>query len=312
MKKILLLVNPNARSGPGAFKDLKEALTAAGHLVIEPSDQDQQNTRSIIFAHEKEVDLVIIGGGDGSINYSLPALIETGLPLLVYPLGTANLLARSFNLKPNIADLLKLLEEGVTVPIDLGQVNGIPFINVCGLGISTEVNKRVTRTLKKLTGPFSFWLTGLKLIRSLKPYKINITVDDKPTLTIRTWQITICNGRKYGAWMTIEPDASYNDELLHCLSTEVSRTWEGLKLLPSYIKGTYKNHHEVNLLKGRKIFIQAKRPLQIDVDGDVQTQTPARFEVVPGALKLIIPKECLQDESPIKAEALHDGNFVRP
>lgn len=309
MKKILLLVNPNARSGPGAFKELEDAITAAGHSIVPLNPQDnKKNFRSLIFAFEKEVDMVIIGGGDGSINYTLPALIQTKLPLLVYPLGTANLLARSFNLKATIDELLTLIDEGVTVPIDIGKVNGIPFINVCGLGISTEVNRKVTKRLKKLTGPFSFWIMGLRLIRSLKPYKIKITVEDQSPLVIRAWQITICNGRKYGAWMTIEPDASYNDQLLHCLSTEVSNFWQGLKLLPSYIKGSYKKHHEVNLLKGRKIVIESKKNLQIDVDGDVQTQTPATFEVLPGALRLVIPRECLHDESPIHSA----DSFLQP
>lgn len=313
MKKILLLVNPNARSGLGAFHDLEAALKSAGHSVVPLKAQDnKRDFRSLIFEYEKEIDLVIIGGGDGSINYTLPALIKTKLPLIVYPLGTANLLARSFNLKANPENLVELIQDGVTVPIDLGQVNDIPFINVCGLGISTEVNRKISKRLKKLTGPFSFWIMGLRLMRSLKPYKMKITVDNHEPRIMRAWQITICNGRKYGAWMTIEPEASYNDQLLHCLSTEVSRFWQGIKLLPSYIKGTYKDHHEVNLLKGKKILVESKRNLQIDVDGDVQTQTPARFEVLPGALKLVIPRECLHDESPIESDHLHAENLVQP
>lgn len=301
MKNILLLINSNARSGAGAYQSISNSLKDAGHHVIDLSPSElKQDYRELVKRYQDEVDLIIVGGGDGSINYILPTLIESKIPLIVHPLGTANVLARSFNIKADITELINLIETGSVVDIDLGSVNGIYFINVCGMGISTEVNGQVSKKLKRLTGALSFFLTGLKLIRRLKPSSIKITIDENPPIVTRTWQITVCNGRKYGAWMTIEPDASYDDGILHCLSTEVKKTWQGFKLLPSYVKGTYKEHHDVNLLKGKRIKIESKRPLKIDVDGDIQTTTPAVFQVHSRILKLVVPAKALYDSSPVQ------------
>ncbi|MFP5385119.1 MAG: YegS/Rv2252/BmrU family lipid kinase [Bacteriovoracia bacterium] len=290
MKRILLLVNPKARSAAGTFLEIADALKTRGHQIYNiPYSEKADDFNVLIRRHREEIDIVIVAGGDGSINYILPSLVETKLPLVVYPLGTANLLARSFDIKADLSQLTEIIEKGKTVPLDLGVVNGKYFINVCGLGISTEVNKRVTRRLKKITGPLSFWITGLKLRKTLKPFKMKLTVDETPPIVTRTWQITVCNGRKYGAWMTISSDATYRDGVLHCLSTEVNKRWEGIKLLPSYLRGQYKEKDDVTLAKGKTIRVETKNTLQIDVDGDIQTQTPAVFEIRPQLLNIIIP-----------------------
>ncbi len=296
VKKILLLINPQARTGEGIFSEIKEAILKSGHELVELSETEiKEDFNAIVRRYAGSVDLVIIGGGDGSVNYLLPSLTETKIPFIVYPLGTANLLAKSFNIEGNIESLLDLIDHGNSVTIDLGKVNGKLFINVCGLGISTEVNKKLPSKLKKLTGKFSFWIMGLKLRKTLKPFKITLSADDRLAVFTKTWQITICNGRTYGNWMTIDPDAAYDDKTLYCLSTEVKRWWEGIRLLPSYLKGDYRQLHEVTFLKGKKIKIESRKPLNIDVDGDVQTCTPALFEIVPDALRIIIPTEIQED-----------------
>lgn len=302
-KKILLIVNPKARSGSTSKEELESALIKAGHTLIQPNPSD--DCRDFISKHKDDVDVVVVGGGDGTINYVLPAMVESQLPLVVFPLGTANLLARSFNIKADITELLDTTRTGVAVPIDLGMVNGIYFINVCGLGISTEVNKSVPAELKKRTGPLSFWIQGLKLIRHLEPFRIKITVDNEQPINTRTWQITICNGRKYAAWMTIQPDASYDDGMLRCLSTEISKWWEGFRLLPSYVRGTYSENLDVSFKAGKKIRIESRKPLSIDVDGDVQTTTPATFEVCSKVLNIILPPVVIAtEETPISESAL--------
>jgi diacylglycerol kinase (ATP) len=303
MKKILLLVNSKARTGEGAFSEISKALKEAGYEVYPKNEQDRnQDFRKLIHEHHHVVDGVIVGGGDGTINYTLPSLAYTKIPLIIYPLGTANLFARSFDIKATPQDLIELLKTGKLKSIDLGMVNDKYFINVCGLGISTEVNKNVSSRLKRFTGPFSFWITGLMRLRSIRPIKMKLSVDNQMPIFTLTWQITICNGRKYGAWMTIEKEASYDDETLHCLSTEVQKTWDGLKLLPCYIKGEYKDQNEVNLLAGKEIRIETKRPFKIDVDGDIQIQTPAVFKVAPKALRIILPSSSLVESAPINIQ----------
>lgn len=297
-KNILLLINPKSRTGSTGAEQLESMLIEAGHKLIKPLENE--DWKKFVSENRDKADIVLLGGGDGTVNYVLPVLVETQLPFVLFPLGTANLLARSFNIKADAKEVLEIINSGVPIQIDLGKVNGIYFINVCGLGVSTEVNKSVPSKLKKAAGPFSFWIHGARVLNHLNPFKIKMTVDDETPVTIKTWQVTICNGKKYAAWMTIEPNAAYDDGKLRCLSTEIGQWWEGLRLLPCYIKGTYKEDLDISFRSGKKIKIESKKPISIDVDGDVQTSTPALFEVHSKALKIILPPSTIQtEEAPI-------------
>lgn len=98
--------------------------------------------------------------------------------------------------------------------------------------------------------------------------------------------------------MTIAADASYADQALHCLSTEVNKWWKALKLLPSYLRGKYKDKQDVTILAGQELKIETTHPRPIDVDGDVKTYTPATFRIIPCALKILVPE--LKDPSIVR------------
>jgi diacylglycerol kinase (ATP) len=290
MKKILIYINPKSRSGREAFAPARDAIKKAGIDFIHLNEEEKQkNPNDLIKKYQHEVDAVLIGGGDGSINYVLATLVETQVPLLLFPLGTANNLARSLELPFEIDGIIDTLKRGEIISLDLGMVNNLYFINVAGLGISAEVNDKVSGDLKKKTGPLAFWFTALKLGPSFKPFKAKITVDNNQPFWRRTRQISICNGKHYASWMVIDEDATYFDEKLHGLSTEVKKWWQWFKLLPSFFKGRYKEEQEVSNFSGEKIKIETNRQLVIDVDGDIQTTTPALFEVKPKAFKLMVP-----------------------
>lgn len=261
-----------------------------GHEVLnQDNHESNSDPNEIILKYRSETDAVIVGGGDGSVNLVLPALKETKIPLLVIPLGTANNLARHFSLPSDFKETLSLLQKGQILEIDLGEVNRILFVNVAGLGLSTEVNMRVSKKLKKHFGVFAFILTAFQLILKMNPFRATITTDGNACLT-KSWQISICNGKHYGAGMTIKHNASLEDSKLHCLSTEVKKWWKGLLLIKSFMTGRYKKEQDITLVSGIEIKVETRRKFYIDVDGDIKTTTPAIFRVLPKSLKLIIPE----------------------
>lgn len=289
-KHILLFINPNARSGEELRQRILDELLSEGHVVLNKDNHDTGlDPNEIILKHKNEADVVIIGGGDGTINIALPALKETKIPLLIIPLGTANNLARHFSITDDLQQSLSLLSSGKIVDIDLGEVNNILFANVAGLGLSTEVNLRVSRKLKKHLGKLAFILTALQLIFKMNPFRATITTDKKIPLPTKSWQISICNGKHYGAGMTIKHNATLSDGKLHCLSTEVKKWWKGIPLIKAFMTGRYRKDHDVTLLSAKELKIETRRKFYIDVDGDIRTTTPAFFRVLPKSLKLIIP-----------------------
>ena len=114
-----------------------------------PGDAD---CTAVIKRHAAGCDLVILGGGDGTMNAAAPALVETGLPLGVLPLGTANDLARSLDipLEPVAAATLITTEEAR--PADLGWVNGHYYFNVASIGFSAELAGGPDRRIRRSDG----------------------------------------------------------------------------------------------------------------------------------------------------------------
>ena len=146
MPRALLLINPNSRLGRSDLQPALEVLRAGGlELIKSPSEGDFTET---ILKAADDVDLVIVGGGDGTLNRLVDAIVKIDLPIGILPLGTANDLARTLELPADLRACAELIIQGKTRRIDLGQVNGKSFFNVASLGISTEVTRSLNSDLK--------------------------------------------------------------------------------------------------------------------------------------------------------------------
>ncbi len=293
MKQILFLLNPKARSGTVVkiAAQVQAAFQPLGYEVLHlPVEKQSQDFNSLILEYRNQIECVLIGGGDGSVNEALPALIETQLPLLLLPLGTANNLARTFQLPTDLYECAQLLQTGKCISIDLGSVNGIYFVNVAGIGFSAKINQAVHGGLKKYLGVFAFILTALQVAFRVRPFRAVIICDNQKVKSL-SWQISVCNGRHYGSGLTIQEKATLQDGVFHCLSLELKSIWHGFGLISALRSGKYQQKRSVTLFVGKQIFIETDRPKEIDVDGDIRTETPAQFLVHPGLLKILVPQQ---------------------
>lgn len=290
--KGLLLINSRSRQGKSAEEKILAALESHGISPLIP-DQGEAETdpNELIHRYRNEIDFVCVAGGDGSVNHVLPALLKVKKPLLLIPCGTANNLARTYGISLDPAEAIKESLSGEVRMIDVGLVNDIPFLNVAGLGLSTEVNLHTNHVLKRFLGTGAFVLTALTMVFRMKPFRAVVTVDGGRPMYTRSWQISICNGKHYGSGLTIKDDASLEDSLIHLLSTEVRRWWHVFKLLDCFRRGTFRRDHQVMLVSGRKISIETRRRFWLDVDGDVKSTTPVSVEVLPRSLPILVPKK---------------------
>lgn len=294
MTRVLLLMNPKSRKAATQIEFVKEWLQKNNFQVLNSVEDLKNNCNQVIEKYQQEAEIVIVGGGDGSVNEALPGLLKTKLPLAVIPLGTANNLARTLEIPTDVEKALEVLKQGHRKKIDVGFANEIPFLNVVGLGLSTAINKMVSKQLKKILGVFAFMISGVQVIRRMRPFHVNITCDGK-TSRAKTWQITVCNGRHYGSGLVIHEDASLTDNQLDCLSTEVEKWWHGIALIPAFWRGRYDHTQDLNLVSGKSLKIETKRALSVDIDGDIKTKTPVSFRISPLALEVFAPEITLQD-----------------
>lgn len=288
MKKALLLVNQHSRKGQKLLSQATLELQALGFELIVESTSHARELPETIRRYQNLVELVIIGGGDGTLNAAIEGLIDTKLPLGILPMGTANDLARTLKIPTDLSAACQVIASGKVRLIDLGWVNGKHFFNVASLGLSVEITQRLTKDVKQRWGVLAYAFTALQTILESRPFRAEIKVNNQ-SFYVKTIQIAIGNGRYYGGGMTVAEDATIDDSRLDLYSLETQHWWEIIALLPAMRQGNHSNWQKVRALHAQEIEINTSKRRPINTDGEITTHTPAQFRVIPQALAVIAP-----------------------
>ncbi len=288
MRRALLVVNAKSRSGEAAAKQIREELEGRGFAVT-PLDCDTPDKTSALIARDGPAyDVIVVGGGDGSMNAAARGVVDAGRPLGLVPTGTANDLARTLDIPADIPEACRIIAEGEVRQIDLGEVNGRLFFNVASIGLSAELAKSLTSEIKQRFGKLGYLITALKVLARARPFRVRIRSADR-TCRALTLQVAIGNGRYYGGGNVIEQDAEIDDGRLDLYSLEFSRAWRLALMLRSFRAGEHGAWSEVRAMSGHEFEIRTRRPRSVNADGEIVTKTPATFRLLPRAISVIAP-----------------------
>ncbi|MET0530836.1 MAG: diacylglycerol kinase family protein, partial [Microvirga sp.] len=173
-RRALLIVNAKSRSGATQREMAMERLEAHGIETIHLDCKRREDLSPLIVKHAKDADCAIVGGGDGTLNAAAFGVIESGLPLGILPLGTANDLARTLGIPFDLDGAAQVIADGLTREIDLGIVNGEPFFNVASVGLSAELAQQLTRDIKRRYGRLGYAMVALKVLSQARPFRATI------------------------------------------------------------------------------------------------------------------------------------------
>lgn len=291
MLRVLLLSNENSRSAGDLRHEVEALLSQAEGIqrVSLQGDNQAEHFAKVIREHAQSFDHVVILGGDGSVNAALPGLLATQKPFSVWPLGTSNNLARHFGLKGGSEELLSTLREGVPVTLDVGMANCQPFLVVVGLGLSTKVNMLIPKHLKKRFGPFGYVFFAIKVLLNLRPFTVRILADGE-TFQRKVVQVTICNGKFYGAGAPVSKTATLSDGKFDLIASQRQNLWRSILNVPAYMRGDFERVKEVLALKASTFEVHSQKKRPVDLDGDVKIETPIRIEMNPRKVQIVIPR----------------------
>lgn len=289
-KRVMLLVNRYSRSGGNGIAPAIERLEKAGvHVFVETAGSPGEMGSDIV-RRASEADAIMVGGGDGTLNAAAPGIVETGLPLAILPLGTANDLARTLGVPSDPVAAAEVLLTGNTRRIDLGYVNDHPFFNVASIGLSVELADALTPVLKRRWGRLSYALAGFKVMTRARPFRAWIAEEEHADWQkVRTYQVAIGNGRHYGGGIVVEEEAQIDDATLNLYSLEVRGVLRLALLAGAFQSGRQGLWREVRTAKGKSFLLRTRKPRQINADGEIVGETPAHFRVDPGVITVFAP-----------------------
>lgn len=285
----LMLVNPKSRRGGAALEPVIARLEAGGIDVVVERFETPEEVSADIARRRHEADLVIVCGGDGTINSAAKGVLATGLPMGILPMGTANDLARTLAIPDDLLKAADIIVAGHQRRIDLGEVNGHPFFNVASLGLSADLARGLTPEAKKRWGKLGYGLAAIRVLASARPFRAQIIGDDGAAVTVKTLQIAVGNGVHYGGGTVIHEDATIEDGHLDLYSLELKNVWKFGLMLGAFRRGQHGAWDEVRTSKSTEFDIRTREPREINTDGDIVTQTPAHFIIRPGAITVFAP-----------------------
>lgn len=292
-----VLVNGAARRGVAAYPAVLAGMASGGVDVRRAELIDPGNlTAEVARAVDEGCTLLVIGGGDGTIGAVAGLLAEVPpdrRPVLgVLPLGTANDFARTLDLPAGVLPAVAVLSTGKVVDIDLGQANGLPFLNVASLGLSVGATHALRPALKRRLGPLAYPLAALVAYRRHLPFqaRLEFPEGDHPPLELPDLlQVGIGNGRHYGGGNTVAPDAGIDDSTLDVYAIAAGRLRDHLSLTRLLRNGSVVEHHRVQHLVTRSMVLTTDEPLEVNLDGEIATSTPVEFAVRRNAVEVVVP-----------------------
>jgi YegS/Rv2252/BmrU family lipid kinase len=287
-RRALLLINRNSRHGAVGAELAVPVLTEAGFSLDRENPGDREHTDRLIRARRDRIDLVIVGGGDGTVNAAAQAVIDTGLPLGILPLGTGNDLARTIGLPLDPAEAAAVIAGGVTQPIDVGLANAYPFFNAATIGLSNAAAQRLTGEVKQRWGPLGYPITLIDAWQASHPFTIHLDADGQRA-DRRSIQLVVGNGRHHGAGMTVSASARIDDHQLDIYSLDPQPWWAMLRHLPDLRRGADHVSDGIWRTRCRKLRVETDRSMRVRTDGEPTTATPVTFEIVPGAVMVFVP-----------------------
>jgi diacylglycerol kinase (ATP) len=289
-----VVINAGSRRG-AAHEFAVDTMRKAGvpissvHPVMSGADLVGTLDRVLADGH----DLVVVGGGDGTVSCAAGRVAGTNVVLGVLPLGTANDFARTLEIPNNLAEACATVAEGKVVDIDLGRANGEPFLNVASVGLSVAVTEALSPRLKRYIGPLSYSIATLLAYTRHKPFRARLEFPDgdhEPLELGDLLQVAVGNGRHYGGGNTVSPTAGIDDHLLDIYAILAGPLREHVSIARLLKDGSFIEHDRVHHLTSRSVRVVTEPPLPVNLDGEIATTTPAEFTVQRNAVHVLVPQ----------------------
>lgn len=282
--KIRFIINPI--SGTGKQKGIEKFMIK--HLVnfeIIYTQKAGDATRISKEAVNENIDAIIAVGGDGTVNECLNALVNTNTALGVIPCGSGNGFAYHIGMERNIEKAVKQLKDIHIKHIDTCTANGVPFVNVSGIGFDAHIaNLFLNLTERGFVKYAKFILRELNY--NAKKYTINYNNIERK---VTAYMIAFANASQYGNDAIISPKADFKDGLIDFVIVKDFSKWKIPIFIYLLLTGKIHLSKHVEIIQCDKMTIKAENTL-LHLDGEpFKASNPIKVTILPKSLKILMP-----------------------
>jgi YegS/Rv2252/BmrU family lipid kinase len=299
--RVFVVLNP--RSGSYSAAEVRRAIDQHSRGVdievheVSAGDDLRQFVRSAI---DRGCDPIVAAGGDGTVSAVADILVGTEAHLVVIPLGTANVLARELGIPVDLWDACRLGAHRVmlgSLPgddrgvfrLDAMKVGDRHYFTQVGVGIDALMIRDTDEAHKKRFGRLAYLRTAATALVGFQPRKFTITVDGRPTVA-RASQVVVANtgmmGQQPFRW---GPDIRAGDGRLDVCIVRARSLLDYLGIF-WYVVRARQSPNVRYLVAERSVAIATKHPQPVQADGEILGNTPVRIEVVPHAVRVVVPR----------------------
>jgi diacylglycerol kinase family enzyme len=286
-----VVVHPGKVDRRGFRTEVLGAMTARGWaqplwLETTPDDTGERQARAAV---ESGADLVLVGGGDGTVTACAGGVAGSGIPLGVLPVGTGNLFARNLGLPLHLEQALDVALDGAQRRVDVGVANGRPFIVMAGLGFDAEMIAGASEELKKRAGWGAYALSAVRHLWDL-PTRVVLRADGGPPM--RRWAsgVIVGNVGSLPGHLRLLPDAVPDDGVLDAAVLTAWGVIGWLGLVADVVLLRRKTAL-LTRLPFRELSITSRRARPWEIDGDVMgSALQLTVSVRPGSLLVRVPR----------------------
>lgn len=283
-----LVVNAKSRKGQALFKRACAAMSGLPYDVDAHAVEDPKDLESTVRAAlAKRPDLLILGGGDGTISGLVDLMVGHDVILGVLPLGTANSFARTLGIPIDIEGAVEVIRKGAPRRIDLGMIDGDYFANCAAMGISPKIAETVPHGLKKVLGRVGYLGWAAYQFTRFRPFTLIVGEGDD-AVRMRVVEVRISNGPYHGGTELVDAAAVDSGEIVvQAVGGHVKR-----RLVKNWVASVLRHesrHEEVRDFRGKSLRIDTIPRLPISIDGEVLARTPVTAKVAAGIIRVMAP-----------------------
>lgn len=286
-KSVLILYNVKAGRGRIRRKmdDIESLFVEAGWIPVPKMLRFGENPFDNLVG---DFSLVVICGGDGTINYVVNAMrkSEKDFPIGIVPVGTANDFAGAIGMNKRTLNAVRQIIAGHEERLDCGIVNGLYFVNIFSFGLFTTTSQHTPEHLKKQIGKAAYLIEGSKELHHREYIPLHI-VHDGGQMDVESVMTLVFNGETAGRF-PLARNASVRDGMLDCVLMRKCGTLDGAWAAVKYLVNGKANDEVIHIRTSKLSITSPLSPLT-DMDGQPSAEFPLEIECLKGALRVIVP-----------------------